>query len=45
LVTAIFADQDTTRDDGWRVLFMRTSDIVQRLQIARREAATSGAQC
>jgi DNA replication protein DnaC len=26
-------------DKGWRVLFMRTSDLVQRLQIARRELA------
>ena len=24
-------------ENGWRVLFMRTSDLVQRLQIARRE--------
>src|SRR4249920_725429 len=24
-------------EHGWRVLFMRTSDLVQRLQIARRE--------
>jgi energy-coupling factor transporter ATP-binding protein EcfA2 len=24
-------------DNGWRVLFMRTSELVQRLQIARRE--------
>ena len=26
-------------ENGWRVLFMRTSDLVQRLQIARRELA------
>ena len=26
-------------EHGWRVLFMRTSDLVQRLQIARRELA------
>jgi DNA replication protein DnaC len=25
-------------EHGWRVLFMRTSDLVQRLQIARRES-------
>src|ERR1700694_3339370 len=25
-------------ENGWRVLFTRTSDLVQRLQIARREA-------
>src|ERR1700687_2261813 len=24
-------------ENGWRVLFMRTSDLVQRLQIARRD--------
>jgi DNA replication protein DnaC len=29
-------------DNGWRVLFMRTSDLVQRLQIARRELALEG---
>ena len=28
-------------EHGWRVLFMRTSDLVQRLQIARRELAVS----
>ena len=26
-------------ENGWRVLFMRTSDLVQRLQIARPELA------
>jgi len=26
-------------ENGWRVLFMRTNDLVQRLQIARRELA------
>src|SRR5580693_8546189 len=26
-------------ENGWRVLFMRTSDLVQRLQIARRDLA------
>src|SRR6266404_7724629 len=30
-------------DNGWRVLFMRTSELVQRLQIARRELALEGA--
>ena len=30
-------------ENGWRVLFMRTSDLVQRLQIARRELALEGA--
>src|SRR6266566_5021472 len=30
-------------DNGWRVLFMRTSDLVQRLQIARRELALESA--
>ena len=31
----VFPDQVV--EHGWRVLFMRTSDLVQRLQIARRE--------
>jgi DNA replication protein DnaC len=30
-------------DNGWRVLFTRTSDLVQRLQIARRELALESA--
>src|ERR1700694_1809522 len=30
-------------ENEWRVLFMRTSDLVQRLQIARRELALEGA--
>src|SRR5947209_1462096 len=30
-------------EHGWRVLFMRTSDLVQRLQIARRELALESA--
>src|SRR5262245_65709719 len=30
-------------ESGWRVLFMRTSDLVQRLQIARRELALESA--
>src|ERR1700681_1461411 len=30
-------------EKGWRVLFMRTSDLVQRLQIARRELALESA--
>jgi DNA replication protein DnaC len=30
-------------ENGWRVLFTRTSDLVQRLQIARRELALEGA--
>src|SRR3977135_176028 len=30
-------------ENGWRVLFMRTSDLVQRLQIARRELALARA--
>ncbi|MGZ5228138.1 MAG: IS21-like element helper ATPase IstB, partial [Burkholderiales bacterium] len=30
-------------DNGWRVLFLRTSDLVQRLQIARRELALESA--
>jgi DNA replication protein DnaC len=30
-------------ENGWRVLFMRTSDLVQRLQIARRELALENA--
>ena len=30
-------------ENGWRVLFMRTSDLVQRLQIARRELAFENA--
>ena len=30
-------------ENGWRVLFTRTSDLVQRLQIARRELALESA--
>jgi hypothetical protein len=30
-------------ENGWRVLFMRTSDLVQRLEIARRELALESA--
>jgi hypothetical protein len=30
-------------DNGWRVLFLRTSDLVQRLQVARRELALESA--
>src|SRR5262245_12202977 len=30
-------------ENGWRMLFMRTSDLVQRLQIARRELALESA--
>ena len=30
-------------ENGWRVLFMRTTDLVQRLQIARRELALESA--
>jgi hypothetical protein len=30
-------------DNGWRVLFMRASDLVQRLQVARRELALESA--
>jgi energy-coupling factor transporter ATP-binding protein EcfA2 len=30
-------------ENGWRVLFIRTSDLVQRLQIARRELALESA--
>jgi hypothetical protein len=30
-------------ENGWRVLFMRTGDLVQRLQIARRELALESA--
>src|SRR3974377_944014 len=30
-------------ENGWRVLFMRTSDLVQRLQIARRELVLENA--
>lgn len=30
-------------EKGWRVLYTRTSDLVQRLQIARRELALEGA--
>ena len=30
-------------ENGWRVLFMRSSDLVQRLQIARRELALENA--
>jgi len=29
--------------NGWRVLFTRTTDLVQRLQIARRELALEAA--
>ena len=30
-------------DNGWRVLFIRTGDLVQRLQVARRELALESA--
>ena len=30
-------------ENGWRVLFTRTSDLVQRLQVARRELALEAA--
>jgi len=30
-------------ESGWRVLFMRTSDLVQRLQVARRELSLESA--
>ena len=30
-------------ENGWRVLFTRTTDLVQRLQVARREFALEGA--
>ena len=30
-------------ENGWRVLFTRTTDLVQRLQIARREHALEAA--
>src|ERR1700704_3488121 len=30
-------------ENGWRVLFIRTSDLVQRLQVARRELALESA--
>ena len=30
-------------ENGWRVLFARTSDLVQRLQVARRELALENA--
>jgi len=30
-------------EKGWRVLFARTSDLVQRLQVARRELALEAA--
>ena len=30
-------------ENGWRVLFARTSDLVQRLQVARRELALESA--
>jgi len=30
-------------ENGWRVLFMRTTDLVQRLQVARRELALENA--
>jgi hypothetical protein len=30
-------------DNEWRALFMRTSDLVQRLQVARRELALESA--
>jgi DNA replication protein DnaC len=30
-------------DNGWRVLFTRTSDLVQRLQVARRELVLESA--
>ncbi|MCO6763486.1 ATP-binding protein, partial [Streptomyces sp. EL5] len=30
-------------ENGWRVLFTRTSDLVQRLQVARRELSLEAA--
>ena len=30
-------------ENGWRVLFMRTTDLVQRLQVARQELALESA--
>ena len=33
----------TLAENGWRVLFTRTTDLVQRLQIARRELALESA--
>ncbi len=33
----------TLVENGWRVLFARTSDLVQRLQLARRELALEAA--
>lgn len=30
-------------ENGWRVLFTRTTDLVQRLQVARRELALESA--
>ena len=30
-------------ENGWRVLFTRTTDLVQRLQVARRELALEAA--
>ena len=33
----------TLIENGWRVLFMRTTDLVQRLQVARRELALESA--
>jgi DNA replication protein DnaC len=30
-------------ENGWRVLFTRTSDLVQRLQVARRKLALESA--
>src|SRR3546814_6723650 len=30
-------------EKGWRVLFVRTSDLVQKLQVARRELALENA--
>jgi DNA replication protein DnaC len=32
-------------ENGWRVLFARTTDLVQRLQVARRELALESAIC
>jgi DNA replication protein DnaC len=33
----------TLIENGWRVLFTRTSDLVQKLQVARRELALEAA--
>ena len=39
----VLGDRTGLLEKGWRVLFTRTSDLVQKLQVARREFALEAA--